>query len=317
MLSAAQPPPAWQSYSSPDYGFTISYPTDIKLYSARDGGPGGYSPICFETTVTCLGYSSTDYQDTNFEGAGVAINVLRDAKTEQDCDTLRSPIPTRVEIIHGHPFHTAIVTDGGLSHVTSGPAYRAFYQNVCFEIAAQIASASFGSFEPGSVKEFHPARLRQLLDQVVHTFRFTGPVKDGADWKVSRDGGCGGTFEYPASDTVRVLAEYSNGSENSQRITCSRAFTHQGRAYTLAVKANLREEYLLDRWLKSSGYPGLDNAKVVSKSRYYTEHTAPPCYYIYGQATVFIFSVSDPDGRAVAPGDDPIYRHWLASFKVR
>jgi hypothetical protein len=32
---------------------------------------------------------------------------------------------------------------------------------------------------------------------------------------------------------------------------------------------------------------------------------------------LFIFSVSGPDGRPVAPGDDPIYRHWLASFKVR
>jgi hypothetical protein len=148
MLSAAQPPPGWQTYSNPDYGFTISYPPDIKLYSARDGGPGGYSPICFETTVTCLGYSGTDYQGTNFEGAGVAINVLRDAKTEQDCDTLRSPFPTRVEIIHGHPFHTAIVTDAGLSHVTSGPAYRAFYQNVCFESANHSTRWSTPSASP-------------------------------------------------------------------------------------------------------------------------------------------------------------------------
>ncbi|HEX6495593.1 MAG TPA: hypothetical protein VF018_08930 [Acidobacteriaceae bacterium] len=317
LFAAAQQPSGWQTYSNPDYGFIISYPPDIKLYNnSRGERPSGFLPICSALTVACLGYTGTDYRGTNLEGAGVAINVLRDAKTEQDCDTLESPLPSKITIIHGVPFHTALISDAGLSHNTSGPAYRAFYQNVCFEVASLIASSSFAAFETGSLKEFHPDRLSRLLDQVVHTFRFTGPVKDGADWKVSRDSGCGGIFEYPASDTIRVLAEYTNGAENSERITCSRAFTHKGRNYTLAAKIMSSEEYLLDRWLKASDYPTLDNAKVVSRSHSSTDYIAPPYYYVHAQTMVFIFSVSGPDGHPIPPGEDPIYRHWLASFKV-
>jgi hypothetical protein len=312
MLSAAQPPPGWQTYSNPDYGFTISYPPDIKLYnSARGESPGGYNPICFESTVTCLGYSGTEYQETNFEGAGVAINVLRDAKTEKDC--------------HGIRHYISYAAGHGSSHTTVGNSELKFYQNVCFEVAPLIATGGPDNFDPGSVKEFKPERLRQLLDQVVHTFQFTGAVKDGADWKVSSDASCGGSFEYPAGDAVRIVAEHSNDPANAQRIRCSRVFTHEGRTYTLAAKPTSAAGDELKSWLQSSGYPTLDNAEVVGTSPLYADYTATPYYYYvyaqrkwaYGWRMLFIFSVSGPDGRPVAPGDDPIYRQWLASFKVR
>jgi hypothetical protein len=313
VLSAAQQPPGWQTYSNPDYGFTISYPTDIKLYNSARGespeSPSLYISICSETSVTCLGYSGTDYQGTYLKGAGVAINVLRDAKTEKDCHGIRH----NISYAAGH----------GSSHSTVGNSELKFYQNVCFEIAPLIATGGPDDFDPGSVKEFKPERLRQLLDQVVHTFQFTGAVKDGADWKVSSDGYCGGSFEYPAGDTVRIVAQHWNDPDNAQRIRCSRVFTHEGRTYTLAAKPTSAAGDELKSWLQSSGYPTLDNAEVVGTSPH-TDYAAPPYYYVYeqrkwayGWRMLFIFSASGPDGRPVAPGDDPIYRHWLASFRVQ
>jgi hypothetical protein len=323
VCAAAAAPVGWRTYRSLEYGFSIAYPTNMKLYAqfARGENPGGYAPVCSDTAVACFGYIGREYKGTNFEGAGLAVNVLRDAKSEQECNTLGSaeyPKPaTRLETIHGIRFHYGEIGEGGLSHYEGGPAYRVFHQNICFEIATETAYVSLAGVDPGTVKAFNPAKLTKLLDEMVHTFQFVGPVKDGSDWNVSRDSGCGGTFEYPAGEAVRVLDEYSNGRENLDQITCSRAFTHQGRDYTLAVKVNLREEYLLDRWLLSSGYPGLENAKVVSKSQQYTDYIAGRYYYVYRPGEVYIFSVSDSAHRVLSPEGDPVFRHWFGSFKVR
>jgi hypothetical protein len=319
VCAAAAAPVGWRTYHSPEYGFTVSYPASMKFYapSGQDGGPG---PSICSWTVACFGYIGRDYEGTNFEAAGLSVNVLRDARTEQDCDDIRQ-IPNgaaaKSETINGVRFHSGYLVDAGLSHYEGGPAYRVFHQNVCFEVAAMIASTSFGAYDPGAIKEFHPAKLEKLLGQMVHTIHFSGPVRDGPDWKVSRGSGCGGVFEYPAEDTVRVVAEYSNGRENSDQVTCARAFTHQRRDYTLAVKVNLREEYLLDRWLLSSGYPGLENAKVVSKSQQYSDYIAGRYYYVYRPGAVYIFSVSDSAHRVLSPEGDPVFRHWFGSFKVR
>jgi hypothetical protein len=316
----AETPADWQTYRSPDYGFTISYPASMKFYapSGQDGGPG--PSICSWETVACFGYIGRNYEGTNFEAAGLSVNVLRGARTEQDCDDIRQ-IPygaaARSETINGVRFHSGYLVDAGLSRYEGGPAYRVFHRNVCFEIATGTAYVSLAGFDPGTVKSFNPAKLTQLLREMVYTFRFVGPVRDGPGWQVSHDSGCGGTFEYPAGGAVRVLAESSSGRENLAQITCSRAFTHQGRDYTLAIKVNLPEEYLLDRWLKSSGFPGLENAKVVSKSQQYTGYIAGPYYYVYRPGEVYIFSVSDAAGHVASPRGDPVFRHWFGSFKVR
>jgi hypothetical protein len=72
----------------------------------------------------------------------------------------------------------------------------------------------------------------------------------------------------------------------------------------------------LETWLKSSGYPHLSEAREVVSSKYCTEYSAGPYYYIFGQATVYILSVSDANHKAVSPHDDPVFTHWLNSFKV-
>jgi hypothetical protein len=45
------------------------------------------TPPCSDTTITCFGYIGQDYKGTNFDGEGIAINVLRDAQTEPPAQT--------------------------------------------------------------------------------------------------------------------------------------------------------------------------------------------------------------------------------------
>jgi hypothetical protein len=318
---AGDSPGGWQVYHSPDYGFRINYPPSMTFYS---GHPDlmetglSYIPICDYTTVACFEYNGKDYERTNFQAAGVSINVLRDAKTEQDCaliDAGRYPIKTR--IINGAKFRYGLTGEAGMSQSKGGTTYRAFHDSVCFEISTATAQTSLGAFDPGTVKAFDAGKLDGVLDQMIHTFKFEGVVKDGAEWDVYNDGMCGGIYEYPRGETIQTTVEYSQAGYGSHALTCSRHFTHHGLDYTIAVEANLRDRGQLEMWLRSSDYPDLDKAEAIASSKYCTEYKAGPYYYIFGQATLNILSASDAKHGVVTAFDDAVFRHLFSSFKVR
>jgi hypothetical protein len=310
----------WQTYRNPDYGFMIDYPASMTPYS---GHPDyvetkiSYIPICDYTTVACFEYNGKEYEGSNFEAAGLSVNVLREIRTEGDCDKIDTgSYPVKTETINGIRFHYGMTGEGGMSQSKGGPSYRAFHQNVCFEIAVATAQISLGAFDPGAIKPFDSAKLDLLLDKMLHTFKFTGAVKDGPGWRVYYDGMCGGIYEYPESETVQTTIEYSNDKFHSSEITCSRHFTHRGLDYTVAAKAGLKDKNEFETWLKSSGYPDLSKARVLVSSKYCTEYAADPYYYILGQGTVYILSVSDAKRSVAAFHDDPVLAHLLNSFKV-
>jgi len=209
---AREAPAGWQTHRSPDYGFSIEYPASMTFYP---GHPDyvetqiSYIPICDYTTVACFQYNGKEYKGTNFEAAGLSINVLRGVRTEQDCDKIDTgSYPIKTETINGIKFHYGMTGEGGMSQSKGGPAYRAFHQNVCFEIAVATAQISMGAFDPGAVRAFDSAKLYSLLDKMVHTFKFVGTVKDGPGWKVYYDNMCGGIYEYPEGETVQTTVEY-------------------------------------------------------------------------------------------------------------
>ena len=315
------PKSGWQTYRSPDYGFTIDYPSNMKFFSGHPSiaeAQQSYIPICDESTVACFEYDGAEYKETNFQAAGLSVNILRDARTEQDCnkiDTGQFPIKTKT--INGVSFHYGTTGSVGLSNGKSGPSYRAFYQNVCFEIAVGIAETSLGAYDPGAITAFNSTRLEKLLEEMVQTFRFTGAVKDGPAWKVYHDAMCGGDFEYPDSDSVVVSVEYTEESSKSDGFTCSRYFDHGGLRYTIANKGNLSEDYWLNSWLKRAGYPELSKTRTISKGRLYTEYDAGLYYYIAGQGGVYILGVSDGKHNPIVHEGDKIFQHLLSTFSVR
>jgi hypothetical protein len=309
----------WQVYRSPDYGFTIAYPASLSFYS---GHPDlretqlSMIPVCDETTVACFLYNG-NHEGTNLQAAGVSVNVLRDRKTEQDCNKIDTgQYPIKTETINGIRFHYGETGEVAAGNDGGGPVYRAFYHNVCFEVAALTAWTNMVNDEPQDNKAFDSKELDKLLLRVVHTFRFVGAVKDGSGWKVYEDSVCGGYFEYPEGETVRTITEYPNASYDSHDISCSRYFTHNGLVYTVAAKVNLKENQL-EPWLEPSGYPGLTNARTVAKGKYFTEYSAGFYYYFYGQGVVYILSVSDANHSVILPHDDQVFTHLLDSFKAK
>jgi hypothetical protein len=312
--------PGWKVYRSPDYGFTIGYPDNMSFYG---GHPDlietqlSMIPICDETTVACFEYNGNN-EGTNLEAAGLSVNVLRDRKTEQDCNKIDSgSYPINIEPINGINFHYGDTGEVAAGHSEGGPVYRAFYQNVCFEMAVGTAWTTMGNDDPGHIKPFDSAELEKLLDRMVHTFKFVAVIKDGSGWKVSDDSGCGGSFEFPEGERIQIIKEFSPAGYYSHDITCSRYFTHNGLGYTVAAKVNLRDQSQFESWLESSGYPGLTKARIVTKLKYFTEYTVEPYHYVFGQGKVYILSVSDAKHRTTVAHNDPVFMHLLGSFKVR
>ena len=98
-----------------------------------------------------------------------------------------------------------------------------------------------------------------------------------------------------------TTVEYSQARFFSNEITCSQYFTDRGLDYTVAAKVNLKDKSGFETWLKSSGYPDLAKARVAVSSKYYTEYSTESFYYVFGQGTVYILSVSETQNITSSP----------------
>ena len=315
----AHAPTGWRTYSSPEYGFSIDYPANTASFGSHPDPAemkGSYIPICDTTTVACFEYSGHDYDGTNLESAGLSVNVLRELRTEKDCyDFGENSAPVAIENISGINFRHAVTGDAGMNQSEGGPAYRAFHQNVCFEVAAGIAEVNPGVFDPGAIKVFDSTKMDALLLEMIRTFRFIGEVADGPAWKVYNDGACGASFEYPDNDVVEKTIEPQSGFESAD-FACSEHFTDGGKYYAIATKPNLKDAAALNTWLASQNFPDLSSAQVVTESTSWTTYRAEPYCYIFGHDRVYILSVSDSQHRVVAPDGDRVFSHLLNTFKM-
>lgn len=313
-------PANWKSYSNHDFGFVLQYPKDFTPCAGGldycEVSSSSYIPVCSDEVVDCLVYTGREYAGTNFEGAALSVNVLRDRRTEQDCNKFDIGLnPVKAKTINGIPFRYGMTGGAGLGHWGGGPAYRTFYDKVCFELAANTSVTNFANFDPGTIKEFKGANLDKELEAILNTFRFTSPVVDGPSWRVYHNSDVGGTFEYPDSDTVVKSIEYSTERGSSNEISDSTYFSHNGFNYFVAAKANLKDKDALDAWLKLSGYPDLSKAQKFRDSKTFTEFKAGNYWYVYGQTMLYILGVSDQQHRVVAPPDNLVFRHFVHSFK--
>ncbi len=317
----AQAHAGWHTFRSTDYGFTIQYPNDFDdwpgRFANRENSAQFFMPICSFTTIACFVYSGEAYKGTNFGGAAVSVNVLRDSRTEKSCaaiDTGRFAIRTKE--INGILFHYATTGGAATSHYAGGPTYHTLYHGVCFEIVANTASVSMGVFDPGTIRKFDSTRLDRELNAIVNTFRFVGPVVDGPAWQVYHNTSVGGSFEYPDGDSVVVSIKYSNERFKSKEITDSRYFLDHGLRYVVSAKVNLRDKNALQAWLQSSRYPDLSNAHELTQWKRFSEYRAGDYFYIFEPNTLYILTVTDQHGKVLPPNSNRVFRHLLNSFKI-
>jgi hypothetical protein len=170
-------PLGWQTYRSPDYGFSLSYPSDFKVYAGTpsyEEAQHSMIPICERETVACFEYSGGAYKGTRLQAAGVAVNVLRAARTEQQCAAIDTgSYPVRKTRIGGLRFYFGETGGAAGGTAIGGPVYRTFHEGTCFELAALFVTDNT-EHEPGEVRKLDAVKLEKQLDRIVHTIRFSG-----------------------------------------------------------------------------------------------------------------------------------------------
>jgi hypothetical protein len=318
--SAAAERGGWQTYHDSDYGFAIDYPTDMRHYSSHPVEPPELSmfPLCRDATA-CFQYDGPAFEHTGTQAAGVSVNILRGVKTEAECGTIDTrSAPIKTIVIHGKSFVVTQDDEAGGGSGISYTMHRTFYQHVCFDVTVAMAYTNLTAADDDEItRDVDPKEMTRILDEMermLHSFRFTGPVKDGPDWKVYSDNGCGHAFEYPAGAILRKIAEFSGDSFNSPRIACEQAFSYNGRTYRVAVKVNLKDVGALNMWLTSSGYPDLTHMKLIAQGDRFTQYSDGTFTYIFSARDVFIFTVTDEDNRPISTDGDRIFTHLLGSF---
>ncbi len=171
----------WNSYASPaEYGFAIKYPpefgfnTDINQVRSLT-----YIPVCGDNTKACIFLTHDKYPGTNFDGAGVSVNLDPALNTEVKC--YKFDVPTNEAqnqitdvIINAVDFKSAIGGQGAAGHFDKTQIYRNFHNGMCYEIAQTVVSSSIGNYPPGTVKQFDENAVWQKLQGVAETFEFTG-----------------------------------------------------------------------------------------------------------------------------------------------
>lgn len=162
-------------------GTQFTYSGSYTLYTGTRQVPVS-SPTC-QSAVACVVYPRDRYSGTNFLGAWFEERVIDDATTRGACLTspMRAPnypefrVAKDLRTINGVRFLHGISTDAAASLYVSTDLYRTFHRGRCYELSINLATNSFGSFDPGTVREFTPKddqRVRIELTTILDSFRF-------------------------------------------------------------------------------------------------------------------------------------------------
>ena len=147
---------------------SLTYPKTFQI-SAEDEAP----ELCETGTIACLDYIGPEYMGTRLEAAGIAVNIIRSARTEEQCNQIDTgQFSIKKEIINGIRFHHGETGGAAAGNVVSGETYHAFHDGACFELAIRVISDNTAHDDSGVVVPFDSTKLEKRLKRVLRTFRF-------------------------------------------------------------------------------------------------------------------------------------------------
>jgi hypothetical protein len=158
-------------------GTQFTYPGSYTLST----GTGQVPTNTCQSAVACVVYPRGRYAGTNFLGASFEERVIDNATTKSAClaPSIHAAIPNfhvaRGRTVNGVRFLHGTSVDDAASLYINTDFYRAFHRGRCYELSINLATNSFGSFDPGTVREFtskDDQRVRTELATILDSFRF-------------------------------------------------------------------------------------------------------------------------------------------------
>lgn len=130
-----------------------------------------YIPPCDEGFDYCFYYLGKEYEDTNFESAGIRIKERKDLTIQTAClNTLpEGRTGLAPEVISSDMVATSLFAplgDAGLGHYANGELYRLSANGKCYEFETRIGETQFANYEPGAIKEFSAAERVALTSEI-------------------------------------------------------------------------------------------------------------------------------------------------------
>jgi hypothetical protein len=319
----------WRTYRSADYGFHIDYPRTMTFYPGGAVRPPEKSmfPICDDETVTCFEYNGHALDETQIQAIGLSVNLLRDITTEADCGNMETDSkPIQIRILHGVRFYYGETGDAGLGSGRGVSAYRTFHKGSCFEVALVTAQSNVSAqdLKEEGLAPANPHTLRRLytvMEKMLDSFAFSGPVEDGAGWSHYTGSRCGEEFAYPDNTSVENVAPTAPNLFNAWGLSCVERFRYRGRQYTVAAKENLPSREAMNAWLESSGFPRLDESSAQQTGDLLIDYHNPDIVYIVHGSSIFLITATDEAaeryGNPVGMDCDGVVAHLVRSFRVR
>lgn len=186
-----------RTFTSPDGAFQFKY-SSLLIHctperTTEKGFPVSWSPadsclsqdgICDDSsasviTIACFAYPKDKFKEKpEFAGSAFFVGEVPGVTTSAVClegtkDWLiHDSESAKIGSVDARLFH---VSDAWMSGGQTGDIYRVFHRNKCYELGLQEASASTGSLDPGTFKEFtkqDEADVQARLNQPIRTFTF-------------------------------------------------------------------------------------------------------------------------------------------------
>ena len=170
---------AWQTDQN-NTGWSIAYPIDFETndnyapalangWRMGDSNPG--------LSLFSLVIPRAFEPQTNFADAKLTVGASRDTGALAACltpdPTGPLPEPTSSVALGGVGFTVFHATDAGAGNYYETTSYRTLHAGECWAIEYTIHSSNIGNYPPEyGLKSLDEAKLRDVLDRIVETFKF-------------------------------------------------------------------------------------------------------------------------------------------------
>ena len=190
LQALGQGAPSLDTFTSPDGVFQFVYPQNYELLVGErllkaTQGRAATLPVCdFSMALACVIYPIEINEDTRFEAAGFAVDVVPGVKDEPECLTFAdqtarshtgSPQVSSI-VINDQVYRHSSAKKKMVGHAQSADLYRAYAQQKCYElqIAVSVAddSATQKAAQTNSLGDFRADRARDSLRLILSSFVF-------------------------------------------------------------------------------------------------------------------------------------------------